>query len=466
MEQNIVSPNGETLELTRDANRILMEFGRAIRQSSGHIYTSVLPFSPPCRLKQKYTQALHSRYIILGSPAGWDPCYCTVDLPSMVLSIAYSNDGSLIAAGTKGGNVYIINSMTGAEVVASQESEADVISVVFAPDGGRLVSTAGTRAVIWYVPTGARLVTLEGHTKNIRNVAFASDGIKVITGSEDNTLGVWDSHSGHLISRRSSEWKQSIRAWRAIGCVSLSPDTSTISRAIGNGVEVWDWHEDYPLRTLAGPGEDVQFLPNNRHLIAESNWKNVDIWDYQAGTLLKTIAINDQIYISPFGNQMAHRDRFTGEVTIWDTETWSVVGVLIKARVFAFGFDFHGHAPLAFSPTSCTLAYSPFVTHIRIWECTTARLDLGGSVDPLSGVGIVPDILAVSDDGVHVVWGLWISVGGEFPFKVWDFTRSASPRIGYWNRPFKSFTWSPDGRLFVSIDNPSGELWWPKIPVE
>jgi WD40 repeat protein len=41
--------------------------------------------------------------------------------------------------------------------------------------------------------------TLEGHTQSIISVAFSPDGTRVVSGSSDNTLRLWDAASGmHL----------------------------------------------------------------------------------------------------------------------------------------------------------------------------------------------------------------------------------------------------------------------------
>lgn len=140
-----------------------MEFGRAIRQGSGHIYTSILPFSPSCRLKERYGHAIPSDYVLRGPPACWSSTHCTIDLPAIVESITYSHDGNLIAVATEGGGIYVFNSFTGTEVISFTKSDEKVVSMAFSPDGCRLASTAWKKAVIWDVTTGAQLVTLEGH---------------------------------------------------------------------------------------------------------------------------------------------------------------------------------------------------------------------------------------------------------------------------------------------------------------
>src|SRR4051812_46173772 len=46
---------------------------------------------------------------------------------------------------------------------------------------------------------GPELLTLDGHTYKVNSVAFSPDGKKIVSGSADNTLRVWDAESGLAI---------------------------------------------------------------------------------------------------------------------------------------------------------------------------------------------------------------------------------------------------------------------------
>lgn len=441
-----------------------MEFGPGIRRSSGHIYTSALPFSPPCCLKRQYGHILLSDYVSHGLPTCWNPNYCTIELPNTVASIAYSPDGSKIAVGTEKGNVLVFNSVTGAEIVAFQESQKSVDSVVFAPDGTRLAFPARQRAMIYDVTTGTLLVTLDGHTSSITFAGFASDGTKVVTGSDDSTLRVWDSQNGRVISCRSSAW-----VWGSghPSSVALSPDTATIARAIRGAIEIWDWNSNHPLRILAPASSDslstVQFLCGNVQLVQTYHYKLVEIWDYQVGALLKSIEVIAEIFISPFGYQMAECEVLSGEVKIWDTETWSVVGVLIEGDLPKMAGSVFSQASLAFSPNGCMLAYAPCESHIGVWRLDRSCRRTTGSVDPLHDTQLIPDAVAVSANGSQVVCSVETPKNREsreslIPIlKVWDLALASSPKIQICDQLFTFLTWSPDGRLFMSLDSFPGE---------
>jgi WD40 repeat protein len=75
-----------------------------------------------------------------------------------------------------------------------------VYSVGFSSDGSRIVSGSGDKTVrIWDAVSGAALHTLQGHTDWVRSVAFSSDGSRIVSGSDDRTVRIWDAVSGAVL---------------------------------------------------------------------------------------------------------------------------------------------------------------------------------------------------------------------------------------------------------------------------
>ena len=67
-----------------------------------------------------------------------------------------------------------------------------VTCLSFSSDGKRLVSgSEDMTVVVWDVATGNRLQTFHGHKSGILSVDFSEDGMKIVSGSEDNTVKVW-----------------------------------------------------------------------------------------------------------------------------------------------------------------------------------------------------------------------------------------------------------------------------------
>jgi len=77
-----------------------------------------------------------------------------------------------------------------------------VESVAITPDGTKIVSGSDDNKIkVWDIAsTGGRLLnTLEGHTSSVSSVAITPDGTKIVSGSWDNTIKVWDLNTGSNI---------------------------------------------------------------------------------------------------------------------------------------------------------------------------------------------------------------------------------------------------------------------------
>jgi hypothetical protein len=72
------------------------------------------------------------------------------------------------------------------------------MSVAFSQDGSRVVSGSVDKTVrIWNVTTGEAEAELKGHTDWVRSVAFSQDGSHVVSGSRDETVRIWNVTTGH-----------------------------------------------------------------------------------------------------------------------------------------------------------------------------------------------------------------------------------------------------------------------------
>lgn len=138
------------------------------------------------------------------------------------------------------GNIRIYDFKTG-ELVALLNGHSNVVNTLaFSPDGRRLVSGSGDdSAIVWEAPAmpggwadwrlGKLKQRLVGHEHDVYSVGFLPNGNRVVTASNDMTLGVWDVASGkrlNLLVGHSD--KVSALAIRGDGTVASGDDSGEV----------------------------------------------------------------------------------------------------------------------------------------------------------------------------------------------------------------------------------------------
>ncbi|KAG8927062.1 hypothetical protein FRC01_008062 [Tulasnella sp. 417] len=422
-------------DLLHDAHRIVLQFAAGIRQSSGHIYTSALPFSPPCVLKEQYASAIPLNYVLRGQPSTWDTCVCAIEDSDALWSVAYSADGERIVAGSSAGPVRVLSGSTGAELALLEGHTRGVRSVAFSNDGSRVASAAeDSTAKIWDITTGMLLATLSEHTDVVTFISFVSEDGMVLTASDDGTIRSWHSITGAPLSCRSGHDCE-------ISGGALSPDGSIIATVTDTAIGIWELDQDEPLNLLMGESKDyasVAFLPDNVRLVSGSYSRVVCLWDYRAGTSLKVFKVQSDVTslaIAQNGALMAI-PYLREAVQLWDTETWSPMGLLEG--------HLNGVQSLSFSPDCSTLASASDDSTVRLWDCKGSLPTAPESSKVESSHGHA--WLAASADGSCVV-----SVSGKRrAMKIWSLKSNSTPRTISMEEDSDFVLCSPDGRMFAS----------------
>jgi WD40 repeat protein len=111
-----------------------------------------------------------------------------------------------------------------------------VRSLAFSQDGGLLASGSNDKTVrLWDIQTGAIAKTLSGHSGGVLSVSISLDSATIASGSEDKTIRVWDTQTGN--SRYLINHHKDI-----VTCVNFSPTDPRrlISASLDGIVQQWD----------------------------------------------------------------------------------------------------------------------------------------------------------------------------------------------------------------------------------
>jgi WD40 repeat protein len=153
--------------------------------------------------------------------------------------------------------------------------------------GGGPAPAIDTAARLWEVASEERPKELQGHTREIRDVAFSPNGNLVVTASVDETARVWDSHTKRelTILRGHQSPVQSAR---------FSADgTSILTTAEDGGVRLWEavTGREVPLKAGGDAGSDeAAFSADARQVLAVDGVHNVvSVYDSRSGNLVKRI---------------------------------------------------------------------------------------------------------------------------------------------------------------------------------
>ena len=118
---------------------------------------------------------------------------------SIVTSVAFSPDSSLIVIGSDDATARICDTDSGTLSRKLTGHTGAVTAVAFSPDGSLIATASDDRTARIWQAAGAAPTVLNGHTGAVTAVAFSPDGSLIATASSDATVRIWRTTTGTLL---------------------------------------------------------------------------------------------------------------------------------------------------------------------------------------------------------------------------------------------------------------------------
>jgi|GEM_PF-371180 len=328
-----------------------------------------------------------------------------------------------------------------------------VTSVVFSPDGTKIASGSEDNTIkVWESATGKELATLSGHSDRVTSVAFSPDGSRIASGSWDKTIKVWESATGKEVATFAGHSE-------SVTSVAFSPDGSRIaSGSRDKTIKVWESATGKEVTTLPGHADgvtSVAFSPDGSRIASGSRDKTIKVWESATGKEVTTLRGDEDgatrgvttVAFSPDGSRIASGSQ-DQTITIWESATGKEVARLL------------GHSDtvtsVAFSPDGSRIASGSADETIKIWE------DATGKVVTLAGNCHVTSV-AFSPDGSRIASALGGTADSlDKRIKVWDSAtrREVTTLLGHrGDGEVTSVAFSADGSRIASGDWASIKVW-------
>jgi hypothetical protein len=128
------------------------------------------------------------------------------------------------------------------------------------------------------------LNTLVGPSSSVNSVAISSDNSKIVSGSWDKTIKVWELNTGRLLN--------TLEVSSPVTSVAISSDNSKIaSGSWDKTIKVWELNTGRLLNTFEGRSfgvTSVAISSDNSKIASTSSDNTIKVWDLHTGRLLNT----------------------------------------------------------------------------------------------------------------------------------------------------------------------------------
>jgi len=235
------------------------------------------------------------------------------------------------------------------------------------------------------VPPGFTLLhTFKGHTNWVLSIDRSPNGERLVSGSQDNTIRLWNVKTGLLQTSYTDDTTR-------VSSVVWSPNGDQLASGSEDVIRLWDVKNGLQQTTLrghVGAVWSVAWSPSGEWIASGSADRAIGLWSPIKGRLPGLLGSHHDwvrsVAWAPNGRLLASGSDDT-TIRLWNPTTGMMLNVL------------KGHTDqvwsIAWSPDGLLLASGSGDKTIRLWDAVTSRLvrTLEGQMDAVNAVTWSPD---------------------------------------------------------------------------
>lgn len=355
-----------------------------------------------------------------------------------ITCLSFNSNGQILASGSRDGTIRLwkLNRLTKqfidqpAQIL--KDHQAPVLALQFSPTDAIFASCGEDVKIRLWRDDGTLFNTFAGgHLKWITCLRFSSDGEKIVTGSADSSVIIWNVN-GTLI-------KKFIADDNFIEDLDISPSRKLIATASrGRNIKLWNIQGNL-VAMLEGHTDRisvVRFHPSGHYLASASRDRSIKFWDLQGNVIHTCRGHKGAIHSLCFGGNGKMFITGSQDTTV---KFWRTMGYQ-PLRLTEHTDEVNS---IAFSKNGCFVVTASADLAVKIWtmEGKLVRV-LNGHKDSVNSVCFSPD-----DSNI-------LSVGSDRAIKIWSFKGSLIKSIyNEHESAINSIAYRGDGEIFATASS-------------